>query len=103
MEEILLWLEERAAARLRESRSLTADDRGDEGDLAKIGANVYGICKSIIQAVGIDRTGERLAGLHTIWSEKLEQALAHEDARQVAVEKIKLDALAEVQRRLEGN
>jgi len=82
MELFLAYLDKQAAQLRAESVKLAADDRRDEGNLAKIRANVYGICKSVLQVQGSGKAKVILAGLHDTWSKNLETARAHDDVRQ---------------------
>ena len=96
MEKFMTYLDEQAA-RLREKSSrLTADHRRDEGDLAKIRANVYGICKAVLQVLDSGKAKTKLTELHSIWSKNLEMARAHNDVKQTVVEEIKLETLSEI-------
>ena len=102
MEKFVTYLDEQAARLREESRTLAADDRRDEGDLTKIRANVYGICKSVLQVQDSGKAKAILTGLHDTWSKNLEMARGHDDVKQAVIEEIKLETLAEIQARLEG-
>lgn len=96
MEQLMAFLEGGEARLRRESRRLAADQRGDEGDLAKIRANVYGICKSVFQTLGFERGKVKLTELKSAWEAALSAAREHGDVKKAVIEEIKLDALAEI-------
>ena len=101
MEQFMTYLDEQAARLREESRQLAADHRRDEGDLAKIRANVYGICKSVLQVQGSVKAKAILTGLCDTWSKNLETAREHDDVKQAVIEEIKLETLTEILRKLE--
>jgi len=101
MEQFMIYLEEQAARLREEGRQLAADDRRDEGDLSKIRANVYGICKSVLQVQGSEKAKTILTGLHGTWSKNLEIAREHDDVKQAVIEEIKIETLSEILRKLE--
>ena len=101
MEKFMTYLDEQAARLREESCQLAADDRRDEGDFAKIRANVYGICKSVLQVQDSGTAKAILTGLHDTWSKNLEMAREHDDVKQAVIEEIKLETLAEIMRELE--
>ena len=96
MEQFMAYLDEKAAFYRQESRRLTADDRRDEGDLAKIRANVYGICKSVFQVLDVEKANAKLAGLRNEWETSLAAARGHNDVKKMAIEEIKLEMLGEI-------
>lgn len=96
MEQFMAYLDEKAEFMRQESRRLTADDRRDEGDLAKIRANVYGICKSVFQVLDAEQANRKLAGLKGEWETSLAAARAHGDTKKAAIEEIKLETLGEI-------
>ena len=101
MEKFMAYLDEQAVRLQEESRDLAADYRRDEGDMNKIRANVYGICKSVLQVQGSGKGKVILDGLRSTWSKNLEIAHQHDDVKQAVIEKIKLETLAEILRKLE--
>ena len=101
MEQFMIYLDEQAARLREEGRQLAADDRRDEGDLSKIRANVYGICKSVIQVQGSEKAKTILTGLHGTWSKNLEIAREYGDVKQAVIEEIKIETLSEILRKLE--
>ena len=100
MEKLLTFLDDQAARLREESCRLAADHRRDEGDLIKIRANVYGICKSVLQVLDRENAKVKLAELHDTWSKNLEMVREHDDVKQTVIEKIKLETLEEILRKL---
>lgn len=93
MERFLTYLDRAAEQCHLEAEQLRAADRGDEADLTKIKANVYGICRTVFQAVGQTKYREKLAGLRGTWEAALAAAGQHGDGERTLIEKIKLQAL----------
>lgn len=96
MEWLLKILDERAERQRLESARLAEDDRMDEGNLAKVRSNVYGICKAVCQTLGDEKAPEKLAQIHSSWETALSEARVHDDLKKAAVETIKLETLDEV-------
>ena len=100
MEQFMAHLDERVEFMRQESRRLTADDRRDEGDLAKIQANVYGICRSVFEVLPEEKAMAKLTGLRGEWETSLAAAREHGDRKKAAVEEIKLETLGEISAKL---
>lgn len=94
------YLDARVAFWTAEGSKLTADDRRDEGNLTKIRANVYGICATILRAVGMEKGSERILGLRDTWETALIAARTHHDAEKVLVEEVKLEAMEDILKKL---
>ena len=101
MEQIMAYLDEQIVRLQEESCKLAADQRSDEGDMAKIRANIYGIGKTIIQVQGREKGKGILNGLRDTWSKNLETAREHSDVKQIVIEEIKLEILTEILSKLE--
>ena len=101
MEKFMAYLDEQAARLREESGKLAADHRKDEGDLTKIRANVYGICKSVLQVLDSGKAKAKLTELHDTWGQNLEAARGHGNVKQAVIEEIKLETLAEIVKKLE--
>ena len=101
MNQFMAHLDQKADFYREESRRLAADDRRDEGDLAKIRANVYGICRSVFQVLSAEDAMRKLNGLSSEWETSRLQALDHGDEKKAAIEAIKLETLAEIRAELE--
>ena len=102
MEWFMAILEEREERLRRESVRLAEDDRKDEGDLTKIQANVYGICKSIYQVLDGEKARAKLTSLQDSWETSLAAARDHDDLKKASIETIKLETLAEILRLLDS-
>lgn len=102
MDNVLSWLEASQERLLKESKTLAADDRRDESDLAKVRANVYGICKSVFQVLDREKAEAKIAGLHTEWEQSRTAALAHDDGKKALIEEIKLEALKEIEEHMKN-
>lgn len=101
MKQFMAYLDSKADFYRQESRRLTADDRRDEGDLAKIRANVYGICKSVFQVQDAERALDIMNGLRGEWETSLSAAREHNDVKKATIEEIKLETLKEIRAELE--
>ena len=101
MKQFVAYLDEKVESYRQESRRLVADDRRDEGNLAKIKANVYGICKSVFQVQGKEKAQVVLTGLRGEWETSLAAAREHDDVKKAAIEEIKLETLMEIRAKLE--
>ena len=96
MEKFMAFLDEQVARLREESRRLAGDHRRDEGDLTKIRANVYEICKSVLQVLDREKAKAKLTELHVTWSKNLKMAREHDDVKQTVIEEIKLETLNEI-------
>lgn len=101
MKQFMAYLDSKADFYRQESRRLTEDDRRDEGDLVKIRANVYGICKSVFQVLDTPKAVCKLDGLRNEWETSRRAAQVHGDGKKAAIEEIKLETLAEIQAELQ--
>ena len=100
------WFEERIALCAQRRQALLADDRGAEATFEKVRANVYDIFRTVLSAAGKASEGEEAAGrfflrrLESIpsgWKASYEKARAHDDPVKLLIERIKLDAVREIQ------
>ena len=100
-EELLAYIDERIAWHKGEQSRLKAEYRQDEANLMQIAINVYGIFRSIYQAVkfDLDETVKRFAGIVTTWDESHKLACAHGDDQKRLIEEIKIDRATELLRR----
>lgn len=99
MKQFVAWLETMEETLRAESVKLAADDRRDEGALAKIRANVYGICKSVFQVLDAEKADAKLNELYTAWGSARSTAQQHEDTEKAAVEEIKMEVLEDVRKK----
>ena len=102
MEEFTAWLAGQAAAAREEIAGLEREGRKDEADFAKVRTNIYDVCATVTRVL-VNRPGAGAAAVRaqlerfrTEWTEALEKARAHGDARNGVVGETKLAALADV-------
>lgn len=82
----------------RDIEALAAAGREDEANQRKAARNIYGICTQVLRAVGDEAAyEEQLCKLRTAWAQAKDLASAHDDFARVALEDVKLAALADVQ------
>ena len=109
MNAFLQELQQQAQELRKQANALAADSRQDDADFAKIQANIYEICATIGNVVcKITPEGQRealyrqkLADLPRNWRVALEAAEAHGNTQRATVERLKLEALADVLARLD--
>ena len=101
MKDFIDYLTRQIEAGREESARLEADGRQDDADFAKVRTNIYDVCRTVTTALK-DRPGAgpaavkaRLEGFRTAWTEALDKAREHGDARNVVVGETKLEALAD--------
>jgi len=87
------WCDERTAQCMEQQRALTADGRSDEASFMQIRANVYGIFRSVYNALKGDLPAvlERLTSIPAAWESSLAQAERHGDIAKAHIERIKLE------------
>ena len=101
MNEFIEYRSAKAEEGRAEIASLTAADRRDDADFAKVRTNIYEVCRTVTEAL-TKRPGNAAAvkaqftRFRTAWTAALEKAREHNDVRAVAVEEIKLAALDDV-------
>jgi len=96
VKQFMTYLETMEEKLHEESARLAADDRQDESAMAKIRANVYGICKSVFHVLDTDKAVAKLTELYDDWESALRLAREHENTKKVIVEQIKLEVLDDV-------
>ena len=106
MAELDRWLAERIALCGQRGQALRADDRGNEAAFEKIRANVYDIFRTVL-SVAERNCGDgeaarrfllrRLESIPSGWKASYEKARAHDDPVKLRIERIKLDAVREIQ------
>lgn len=106
-ERFAAWLTGQAAACKARQAALAADDRADEAIFAKIQANVYEIFHTVLgagwKASGGDPAKARaffaakLTQIPQNWRDGLTASQAHGDMERAQVERLKLDALAQIE------
>lgn len=97
------YLESEREACLSEADELAEDDRHDEAVMAKIRANIFGIFAIVSQTAGKQIAESREAfirrQIETIpeaWEKSLSAAESCGDDGKAMIERIKLDAMAEI-------
>lgn len=98
MEQYLAYLERRIAAISAEELALARRDRKDEANLAKVKANILGVCKTVYETfcrVGKSDADylQKLDELANGWYTAMEQAKRHGDVERAVIEEIKLETL----------
>ena len=96
----LTWCDQRLAACETRRASLLADQRGDEARFEQVRSNVYGIFRAVYSALGYSKALllRRLEEISSSWVESLRQAEIHGDTDKAHIERVKLDACAEIRR-----
>ena len=97
---------DRIAGCEQRGRELSADERGDEAVNEKVRANIYDVFRTVLSAAVKGGRGdakavrnffsERLEVIPAGWVASYEKAREHDDAVKMQIEKIKLDAVAEI-------
>ncbi len=102
--EFIQWSQERIEECQTQQRALQGEDRGDEAAFMQIRANVYGIFLTVCRALNgdMDKVAHRLTVIPAAWEESLRQAEAHGDMQKAHIEHIKLAAVQEIRRALNG-
>lgn len=100
------WLGEQIAACESQRTALWADERQDEANFARIRSNVYDIFRTVLKVAESRSDGEalfaaKLTEIPSAWQKAHDQAEQHGDAAALCIERIKLDAAAEVRAQFE--
>ena len=102
MDEFIAYLSGQIDAGKEEIAALEAEGRKDDANFAKVGTNIYEVCKTVTNALlnrpgfGIEAVKARLAGFKATWGADLEKAQAHDNTRGIAVAEAQLAALNDV-------
>ena len=102
MESFIRFLDVRIEAGKADITRLSAEDRRDDANFAKVRTNIYEICRTVTNALadrpgaGPDAVMAQFERFRSAWSAALEKAKAHDDVGAAAVEEIKLKALEDV-------
>ena len=96
----LTWCDQRLATCEARRTALLADQRGDEARFEQVRGNVYGIFRTVYAALGHSKVLllRRLEEISAPWAESLRQAEIHGDTDKAHIERVKLDACAEIRR-----
>ncbi|MBE5781919.1 MAG: hypothetical protein E7329_01225 [Clostridiales bacterium] len=94
----LAWMQEEKKQVEKRMEVLRFQGCGDDAMLEKIRLNIYDAFEAVIRAGEKQKAGEeiafclsRLEGIPAMWEEKLKKAQLHENAREVAIESVKLE------------
>lgn len=108
--QITTYFEERIAACQAAAAALNRDNRADEGVFEKIRMNVFDIFRTVYTAGGRVSGGDvekqlaflskRLEEIPSSWNAALEVALDHGNSEKAHIEQVKLDAVAEIRRKV---
>lgn len=97
------YLEREKEACLLKADTLERDGRQDESTMAKIRANIFDMMAAVSQAAKIrvpqepaSFIQEKIESIPRAWKESLSAAEAHGDYTKVAIERVKLTAMAEI-------
>ena len=104
MGKFIAYLEDKVITCEKEEKQLIASERKDEANLVKVKNNIYGVCKTIYEAVGKNTKSEelnekymaKLDHLSRTWNESYEKAKEFHDVEKIVVEETKLQVLKEV-------
>ena len=96
----LTWCDQHLATCEARRTALLEDQRGDEARFEQVRSNVYGIFRTVYAALGHSKALllRRLEEISASWAESLRQAEIHGDTDKAHIERVKLDACAEVRR-----
>ena len=108
LSQFIQYLGKEKEAHLSEANRLAKDNMQDEATMARIRANMFEIMTQISRAAEKHTTPqstfhfikERIAQIPTEWKKSLAAAEQHGDHTKVAIEHIKLNTMAEIEREL---
>ncbi len=108
--QINTYFEERIAACQAAAAALNADNRADEAVFEKIRMNVFDIFRTVYNAgekasgsdpeKQVDFLRKRLEEIPSNWRTTLETARSHGNSEKAHIEQLKLDVVAEIQRKM---
>ena len=104
MNEFILYLNNSIEVAQKKEQELIATERKDEANLQKIRANIYDICRTVVQVVAKEKSGEalwidfmkRLDNISKSWAESYKKAKEHQDVEKILIEETKFQVLNEV-------
>lgn len=112
VEQFIAYINETMKTLREREAELAQSDRKDEANMVKVQINIYGVCKTIYDAVcktcAPENVNEvylqKLEHLPDNWRASLEKARTHDDIGRIVVEELKLEAYADVKEKfLEWN
>ena len=102
MKEFIEYLTQKIEAGKKDIAGLEAEGRQDDADFAKVRVNIYDVCRTVTNALkerpgfGTAAVRARLDGFSESWGTALEKARVHDDAKNIVVGEIKMEALKDV-------
>jgi len=104
MKEFMMYLNSAIETAGKKEQELICTERKDEANLQKIRANIYGICRTVLEVSAKSKSGnelvkeytEKLDNLPKNWLESYEKAKLHNDVEKLLIEETKLEVLKEV-------
>lgn len=102
MNDFIGYLSQQIEAGKNDIARLEKEERKDDADFIKVRTNIYEVCKTVTNALagrpgaGLEAVSARFDGFKKSWSEALDKAREHGDARNIVVEETKLEALDDV-------
>lgn len=107
MENYIAWLDSAASKLKEEQKELENSSRADEPNFVKVRINVLEICKTVFGVFKKVKTPEdfdaeylkKLAELQEVWKDSRSKADEHGDVKKSVVEEIKLETLAEAEKK----
>lgn len=107
MENYIDWLDSAVSKLKEEQKELENSSRADEANFAKVRINVLEICKTVFGVFKKVKTPEefdaeylkKLAELREDWEDSRRKADGHGDVKKSIVEGIKLETLAEAEKK----
>ncbi len=107
MENYIDWLDSAVSKLKEEQKELENSSRADEANFAKVRINVLEICKTVFGVFKKVKTPEefdveylkKLAELREAWEDSRRKADEHGDVKKSIVEGIKLETLAEAEKK----
>lgn len=110
MNEFVLYLTSAIEIAQNKEQELIATERKDEANLQKIRANIYGICRTVVQVVAKEKCGNelwedylgRLDNIAKNWVKSYEKAKLHNDVEKILIEETKFQVLKEVKETIQN-
>lgn len=107
MENYIAWLDSAVSKLKEEQKELEHSSRADEANFAKVRINVLEICKTVFGVFKKVKTPDefdaeylkKLAELREAWEDSRSKADEHGDVKKSIVEGIKLETLAEAEKK----
>ena len=110
MNDFMMYLNNSIETANKKEQELIATERKDEANLQKIRANIYGICRTVIQVVAKEKYGKelwqeyvrRLDNISKNWVKSYEKAKEYNDVEKILIEETKFQVLNEVKEKIQN-